>query len=77
MIDQELKLLYHNLNFFFRNPTPTESPVEKVESWPLWEDLDKHYLEIDEFPTLRLIQLSVFFLACDWSIDQKSSALIG
>ena len=53
VIDQELKLLYHSLNFFFRNPTPTESPVEKVESWPLWEDLDKHYLEIDEFPTLR------------------------
>jgi len=37
----------------YGNPTPAESPVEKVANWPLWEDLDKHYLEIDETPTLR------------------------
>ena len=36
----------------FREPASAEDPVDKVPSWPFWEDLDKHFLNIDLVPTL-------------------------
>ena len=37
----------------FRNPAAPEAPLDKVPSWPHWEDMDKHYLKIDLTPSLR------------------------
>ena len=36
----------------YREPASPEAPVDKVPSWPHWEDLDKHFLKIDLLPSL-------------------------
>ena len=37
----------------FRDPASPEAPLDKVPSWPHWEDTDKHYLKLDLEPSLR------------------------
>ena len=38
--------------YLFRDPASPEEPIDKVPSWPHWEDLDKHFLNIDLVPSL-------------------------
>jgi len=54
--DWEMARIMSNLwaNFvIYGNPSAPEAPIDKVPSWPHWEDMDKHYLKIDLTPSLR------------------------
>lgn len=53
--DWEIARIMSNLwaNFvIYGEPASPEAPVDKVPSWPHWEDLDKHFLKIDLLPSL-------------------------